>query len=94
MLLRPGGWSGDWSRSNQTGISEFTFEIRGEKIVAKIRNLTDGVNCERDVTITADVVKLDGCIDLGIVLRFDPNDPNYPFKGESPRGFKYKLKAK
>ncbi len=93
ILLRPAGWSGEWSRSGEVGISEFRFEARGGRIVARIRNVTNGVDCERDVTIISDVVTLDGCVDVGIALRFDPNDSDYPFKGESPREFKYKLKA-
>ncbi len=36
MLLRPAGWSGDYSRSGETGIFEIIFEARGEQIVAKI----------------------------------------------------------
>ncbi len=76
------------------GISELTFEARDGKIVARIRNVTDGVDCQRDVTIISDVVTLDGCVDVGIALRFDPNDSDYPFKGESPREYQYTLKAK
>jgi hypothetical protein len=67
--------------------------------VAKIQNLSrsDGSilqSCERDVTITSDGIKHDGCRDFGITLLFDPNDHDYPFKGKSQRGYEYKLKAK
>ena len=70
------------------------FEARGEKVVAKLRNLAYPTNCERDVTITSDVVKFDGCYDWDITLRFDPNDRAYPFKGKSKKGYDYKVVPK
>ena len=95
VLLRPAGWKADFGH----GLSEFIYEARGEKVVAKIQGLSrsDGaslLSCERDVTITSDGIKHDGCRDFGITLLFDPKDQDYPFKGKSPRGTEYKLKAK
>ena len=95
VLLRPAGWNADFGH----GLAEFIYEARGEKVVVKIYNLSrsDGatlLNCERDVTITSDGIKHDGCRDLGITLLFDPKDQDYPFKGKSQRGYEYKLKAK
>ena len=92
MLLRPGGWLVEW-RGNSAGVSDYIFEDRGEKVVVKINTAAWNMSCERDVTITSDVVKLDGCNDTNISLFFDPNDQEYPFKGESPN-VNYKLKAK
>ena len=92
MLLRPGGWLVEW-RGNSSGVIDFVFEERGENIVVKINNATWNQSCEREVNITSDVVKLDGCNDTGISLFFDPNDQEYPFKGESQK-VNYKLKAK
>ena len=92
MLLRPGGWLVEW-RGNSSGVIDFVFEERGENIVVKINNAAWNMTCERDVEITSDVVKLDGCSDTGISLLFDPNDREYPFKGESQK-VNYKLKAK
>ena len=92
MLLRPGGWLVEW-RGNSSGVVDFIFEARGENIVVKINNAAWNVTCERDVTITSDVVKLDGCSEKNILLHYDPNDKEYPFKGESPN-VNYKLKAK
>jgi hypothetical protein len=95
MLLRPAGWKADWSyRGYEMGEGEFLFEVRGDKVVVKIQNFTNPITCERDVTVTSDVVKFDGCRDLDITLRFDPNDPDYPFKGKSLSGTDYKVKAK
>jgi hypothetical protein len=99
LLLRPTGWKVDWSGPSGSGEAEFIYEARGEKVVAKIQDLSrsDGSSlrsCERDVTITSDGIKHDGCRDLGITLLFDPKDQDYPFKGKSPRGYEYKLKAK
>jgi hypothetical protein len=95
VLLRPSGWKADFGH----GLSEIIYEARGEKVVAKIQGLSrsDGaslLSCERDVTITSDGIKHDGCRDLGITLLFDPKDQDYPFKGKSQRGYEYKLKAK
>jgi predicted PurR-regulated permease PerM len=92
ILLRPGGWLVEW-RGNSQGVIDFLFEARGENIVVKINNAAWNVRCERDVTITSDVVKLDACSDKNITLHYDPNDNEYPFKGES-QNVNYKLKAK
>ena len=92
ILLRPGGWLVEW-KGNSSGVIDFVFEERGENIVVKINNATWNQSCEREVNITSDVVKLDGCNDTGISLFFDPNDQEYPFKGESQK-VNYKLKAK
>ena len=92
MLLRPGGWLVEW-RGNSSGVIESIFEARGEKIVVKINNAAWNQTCERDVTITSDVVKYDGCNEKNISLVYDPNDHEYPFKGESPCCY-YKLKEK
>ena len=99
VLLRPAGWMADWIGLSGSGQTEFIYEGRGEKVVVKIVGLsrTDGFilkNCERDVTITSNGIKHDGCRDSDIILVFDPKDQDYPFKGKSPRGTEYKLKAK
>jgi len=99
VLLRPAGWKVDWIGHSGSGQSEFIYEARGEKVVAKIYNLSrsDGsslLDCERDVTITSDGIKHDGCRDVGITLLFDPKDQNYPLKGKSLLGTEYKIKAK
>ena len=95
VLLRPAGWKADFGH----GLAEFIYEARGEKVVVKIQGLsrTDGkpnLDCERDVTITSDSIKHDGCRDREITLLFDPKDQDYPFKGKSQLGYDYKLKAK
>jgi len=95
LLLRPTGWKADFGH----GLAEFIYEARGEKVVVKIQGLsrTDGkpnLDCERDVTITSDSIKHDGCRDREITLLFDPKDHDYPFKGKSQLGYEYKLKAK
>ena len=99
VLLRPAGWKADHIGPSTSGQSEFIYEARGEKVVVKIQGLsrTDGkpnLDCERDVTITSDSIKHDGCRDREITLLFDPKDQDYPFKGKSQLGYDYKLKAK
>jgi hypothetical protein len=92
MLLKPGGWLVEW-RGNSSGVSDSIFELRGENIVVKIHTAAMNMSCERNVTITEDAVKYDACYDTGITLHYDPNDKEYPFKGES-QNVNYKLKAK
>jgi hypothetical protein len=93
MLLRPNGWSAEWKGNTYSGESEFIFEERGENVVVKILTPSFNLSCERDVKITSDVIKFDGCNDTGIQLQYDPNDKKYPFKGVSPN-INYKLKEK
>ena len=92
MLLRPNGWIVEW-RGNSSGVFDLIFEERGDNIVAKINNAAMNMRCERDVTITSDAVKLDGCNENDISLVYDPANHEYPFKGESPCCY-YKLKEK
>ncbi len=101
LLLRAAGWTADWSLpgGNDYGESEFLFEARGEKLVGKlrvisIRNVERNVVCERDVTITSDEVKFNGCLDSDITLRYNPHDQAYPFKGKSGWDYEYKVRAK
>ena len=91
MLLRPAGWKANWSLQADKGVSEIVFETRGDKVVAKIRNLTIPTTCEHDVTITSDTVIFNGCYDWDITLRFDPGDQATPFKGKSGSGYDYSL---
>lgn len=91
-LLRPGGWLVEW-RGNSSGVLEFIFEERGENIMVKIHNAAWNMKCERNATVVEKTVKLDGCSDTGITLRYDSDDEEYPFKGES-QNVNYKLKAK
>jgi len=95
MLLRTATWHADWTKPGDSGVSEIVFEAKGDKVVAKIVRITPPTSsCEHDVTITTGVVKFDGCLVQNVTLRFDPNDRVYPFKGNSERGFEWKLKRK
>lgn len=101
VLLRPAGWQVDfgWSGSKFVGKAEWIYEARGEGVVVKLQTLyrSDGkdlMSCERNVTITSDGVKHDGCRDSEIALVWDAKDQDYPFKGTSMFGAEYKLKAK
>ena len=83
MLLGTTAWRAEISRPGGSAVSDIVFEAKGDKVVAKLRSITTGQGCERDVTITTDVVKFDGCQDKDVTLRFDPNDREYPFKVKS-----------
>ena len=100
LLLRPAGWNVDWTgpSGDSTGKAKFTYEVREDKVLVRIQQLfrSDGAtlpNCERAVTITLNGATHDGCMDFGIELLFDPVDPDYSFKGKSPRGYRYRLAA-
>jgi hypothetical protein len=98
ILFRPAGWEAHHIGSSGTGQSLFIYEARGEKVVVKIQNLYRSyggplLSCEREVMITSDTIKHDGCRDGGITLRFDPNDQDYPIKAKS-LNYEYKFKAK
>ena len=84
-LLRPGGWIAQWRCDMGPTEADFVFEARGENVVVKMHNVAMNQTCERNVTITSDVVKMDGCNEHGanMTLTFDPNDHEYPFKGEN-----------
>lgn len=96
MLLRPAGWSAYWSRcaDGASGVSDLLFETRAEKVLVKIHLPYGDIRCEHEVTITSDVAKLRGCRDPAVTIRFDPNDPEYPFKGGGDNCSEWKLKAK
>ena len=104
ILLKPTGWICEWNNSTtgNSGRSDIVFEDSGEKVVAKIHIVIPGqtttgtLACERDVIISADTVKFDGCRDQNVVLIFDPNDKVYPFKTKTQtvNGYDWKVKAK
>jgi len=100
VLLRPAGWTADWiGLSGSSGTAEFVYEARGQQVVVRIQQLfrSDGATlpkCERDVKINSDGMTHDGCMDYGIAFLFDARDQDFPFRGKSPRGYEYKLKAK
>lgn len=101
VLLRPAGWKVDWIGPSGSGIGtvEFVYEARGQEVVVRIQQQfrSDGATlpkCERGVMINSDGMQHDGCMDYGITFLFDAKDQDYPFRGKSPRGYEYKLKAK
>ena len=99
VLLRPAGWTVDWIGPSGRGTVEFVYEARGHEVAVRIQQLfrSDGATvpkCERDVKINSDGMNHDGCMDYGITFLFDAKDQDYPFRGKSPRGYEYKLKAK
>jgi hypothetical protein len=75
------------------------YEARGQQVVVRIQQLfrSDGSAlpmCEREVKINSDGMTHDGCMDYGITFLFDAKDQDYLFRGKSPRGYVYKLRAK
>lgn len=97
LLLRPWGWLVEWRNplyeiSGETGV---TFHTRGDKLVVDIEFLVPPFHtCEREATLIPGGIQLDGCVELGVTILFDPTDPDYPFKGKSGIGTQYRFRAK
>ena len=94
MLVGTTTWRAELNGPAGSSVTYIVFEARGDKVVAKLLSITNGQSCERDVTIATGVVKFDGCMVKDVTLRFDPNDRDYPFRGESAADFKWKLTRK
>ena len=94
-LLRPSGWRAEWAGPGGSGITEITFLRQGDRVIAKIRLvLPFEMTCENPVEVGATSVTFDGCRDPGLKLQYDPKDQDIPFRGSTPRGYEWKLRAK
>jgi len=95
MLLRPSGWRAEWTGPGGSGMTELLFVRQGDKVTAKIRLVAPfEMTCEHPVEVGSFTVTFDGCRDPGLRLKFDPVDQEVPFRGTTPRGYEWKLKAK
>ena len=105
LLLRPTGWIFEWklglgsnvdsTAPGASGNGEMMFQVRGGPIIVAIDNKTLGLKCERPATLSGTTVLYNGCLDIGIVLQFDPADRDYPLKGaNADEHFEYRLKVK
>jgi hypothetical protein len=93
-LLRPTGWRAEWSGPGGAGVNELVFEKRAERVVIRIRLITPfEMNCENPVTLGIDRVTFDGCRDPAVTLVFDATNAQFPFQGQSPRGYVWRLTA-
>jgi hypothetical protein len=94
-LLRPAGWRAEWAGPGGAGVNELVFERRADQVVIRIRLITPfEMSCENPVTLGADRVTFDGCRDPAVTLVFDATNAQFPFQGQSPRGYVWKLRAK
>lgn len=95
LLLRPQGWLVEWSGPWGSGEAGLNYEARGPTTVVVIELLVPPfLICEREVTITPAEFSHDGCRDTNVILRFDPHDRDYPFKGKGFGGTQYRFRAK
>jgi hypothetical protein len=95
MLLRPAGWRAEWTGPGGSGVTELVFQREGEQLIAKIRLIQPfEMTCENPVTVGAGTVSFDGCRDPGLTLLFNPKDEVAPFRGSTPRGYQWTLRAK
>lgn len=94
-LLRPTGWRAEWQGPGGAGITEIVFQRQADKIIAKIRLITPfEMTCENPVTVGIGTVTFDGCRDPALNLTFYPAEQDIPFRGKTPRGYEWKLRAK
>lgn len=94
-LLRPTGWRAEWQGPGGAGVTEVIFQRQAETLIAKIRLVTPfEMTCENPVTVGPDTVTFDGCRDPAVTLTFNANDKDIPFRGRSPRGYEWQLRAK
>lgn len=84
-LLAPVRWTMMWPMPIPpwAGSATVFFEARGERLVAQIENHTSRVSCEREVTVTAQGARFDLCRESGLVLRYQPQDTEIPFRGQT-----------
>lgn len=91
-LLRPAGWRAEWSGPGGAGVKQLVFEKRAEQVVIRIRLITPfEMTCENPVTLGTDSVTFDGCRDPAVTLVFDAKNAQFPFQGQSARGYVWKL---
>lgn len=85
LLAPPGGWTMIWpiGHGPWAGIATVFFEARDDRLVARIQNQTFQISCERDVTVTAADARFDLCQETGLVLRYQPQDTEIPFRGRT-----------
>lgn len=94
-LVRPGGWSAEWAGPGGSGLTEVTFERRGDGLIARMKLVVPfELTCEKPVTVGKSSVTFDGCRDPSVTLVYDPSDAAYPLKGRSPRGYEWKVRPR
>ena len=94
-LLRSTGWRAEWQGPGGAGVTEVVFQRQGEAVIAKIRLITPfELSCENPVKVGPETVTFDGCRDPAVTLTFNAKDKDVPFRGKSPRGYEWQLRAK
>lgn len=88
MLVSPRTWLmnfPDSTRGDVTANSILRFEMRGFELFVKIDFFERNVSCEKPVTVNAEGVAFDACLEPGYVFRFTPDDPVFAFRGGNAR---------
>jgi TRAP-type mannitol/chloroaromatic compound transport system substrate-binding protein len=97
LIETPNGWTSVWTPTDAenwempagTGLAR--FERRGGKVYEVFENHLLGQRCENEVVIHDDGVTRFGCTRVPKRLRFDPADPDIPFRGSAVNGYSYRL---
>jgi hypothetical protein len=93
ILLKPGGWIGEWQCSTVTTLAGLRFDDDGNNFMVNIDKIMEYQACKTKATITSDGFKFSGCYQGAFQMIYDPNDERYPFKADS-RTCNLKIKAK
>jgi hypothetical protein len=95
VLLRPAGWSAEWSGPGGSGRTDVTFVRQGNGFLAKIQLIAPlEMTCENTALVESNNVTFDGCRDPQVRLTFDANDRAVPLRGRSPRGYEWTVRPK
>ena len=80
-----------WHIDRSTGTSLWHFEMRGDKLWAKIANIGGKPIGDLQVDVTADGLTWLGPDGTRATIRYDPQDIQFPFKGTDTKDRTYEF---
>ena len=78
-----------WHIDRNTGTSLWHFEMRGDKLWAKIANIGGNPIGDLQVDVTSDGLAWSAPDGTRATIHYDPQDIQYPFKGTDTQGRTY-----
>jgi outer membrane protein assembly factor BamB len=80
-----------WHIDRNTGTSLWHFEMRGDKLWAKIANIGGNNIGDLQVDVTSDGLTWSGPDGARATIHYDPQDIQFPFKGTDTQGRTYEF---
>lgn len=80
-----------WHIDRSTGTSLWHFEMRGDKLWAKIVNIGGNPIGDLQVEATSDGLTWTGPDGARATIHYDPRDIQFPFKGDDTKGRTYEF---